>query len=412
MSFRWRLVARLVVLFAIVLGASGAAHAVAAFGTVKRVDVDPIGTPIYWIGNFYVARTAPGGFAIAWEENTKSESPNPIVYERIPFRIYNNAFAPVAVPKPANLSGRSAPNLARLVPLSANNAYLVYYGTRSNANPDHSTLRDAFGQTIALSTGAATGARQLLNSTGNWDTLIALASSLSGGGAVAAWYESDAAAPVSGRLINGAGTPQPTFLNFACCAGAAGAKLTGLYPEGTGFVASYLRNSIFGGNNGLYGRVFNANGQPVSAAKFITANTTNPFVRTLSNNRIAVFAFQPLASPANHFKLVVQLYDQNWATIGLAKTLIPDVTSTQFLEIAPTLDGGVFMAATTLNGSVYTRSVRRLNAAFNTVAPDFTLPTTNYDYFRVATLNAHRAVVLYRNIVGGRHRLFAQVVSY
>jgi hypothetical protein len=35
-----------------------------------------------------------------------------------------------------------------------------------------------------------------------------------------------------------------------------------------------------------------------------------------------------------------------------------------------------------------------------------------FDGFRVATLSINWAVVLFRNIVGGRHRLYAQIVSY
>lgn len=407
MSRRWQLAARFVAIIAIALCTSGGAHAVSALGAAKRVDADAGASAIYWIGNFLVTRTVPGGFAVGWEENTKSESPNPIVYERVPFRVYNNAFAPVAGIKAANLAGRRAPTLARLVPLGPSNAYLIYAGTRSNANPDHPTLREAFGQTISLSTGTATGSRQLLNSTGNWDTLIAVASGLSDGRAVAAWYETDEVAPAPGRFISKAGVPQAINLNFACCSDPA--QLTGLFPLGTGFVASYLRNSIFGGNNGLHGRVFKANGQPLAAAKFITANVLNPFIRALSNNRIAVFRFEPVGG---HYKFVVQLYDQSWAKIGAAKTLIADTTTTKYLDVAPTLDGGVFLVRTLLNNGVYTRSVRRLNAAFATVTPDYTFAASNFEFFRVAALSNNRAVVLFRNIVGGRHRLFAQIVSY
>ena len=286
----------------------------------------------------------------------------------------------------------------------------VSYGSDSAyANPDHPELREAFGQTIALASGAASGARRLLNP-GNWDSLIGIAAGLSGGRAVAAWYETDEFSPAPGRFISSTGVPQTVNLNFACCSDAA--QLTGLFPLGTGFVASYFRNSIFGGKNGLHGRVFKADGQPLGAAKYITASTLNPFIRTLSNGRIAVFSFAPVGNPVDHYRLLVQLYDQNWVRIGVAKTLIADVTTTKYVDFAPTLDGGVFMLRTLLNGSAYTRSVRRLNAALAPVAPDYTFASTGFDFFRVAALSSNRAVVLYRNIVSGRQQLIAQVLSY
>ena len=330
MFLRWQSAGRLAAILTIALGLCGSADAVAPVGTAKRVDQDPGGTPIYAFGNFFAARTGAGGFSVGWEENTKAE--NPTVFERVLFRVFNGSFAPVAAAKAANVAGRRVPAFARLVPLNANNAYLVYTVTRSNANPDHPELREAFGQTIALANGAPSGPRRLLNSSGNWDSLIALAAGVSNGRAVTAWYETDAPVPAPGRFVNSAGVPQPINLDFACCPGATkpNAQLIGLFPLGTGFVAAYLRNSIFGGNNGLHGRIFNANGQPAGAAKFITPNTLNPILRALSNNRIAVFSFEPVGNPTAHYKLVAQLYDQNWVKIGAAKTLIANVTSTKY----------------------------------------------------------------------------------
>ena len=92
--------------------------------------------------------------------------------------------------------------------------------------------------------------------------------------------------------------------------------------------------------------MYKANGQPLGAAKHITANTLNPLLRALSNGRIAVFRYVPVD---DHHKLVVQLYDKHWEKIGAAKTLIADVTTTKYLDIAPTLDGGVFMIRTLQN---------------------------------------------------------------
>ena len=113
-------------------------------------------------------------------------------------------------------------------------------------------------------------------------------------------------------------------------------------------------------------------------------------------------------------KLVVQLYDKDWEKIGAAKTLIADVTTTKYLDIAPTLDGGVFMIMTLQNSDgSYTRSIRRLNADFAPVGADYTFASPHgSDGFRVAALSNNRAVVVFRNIVSGRHRLLAQILRY
>jgi hypothetical protein len=395
------------VIIAVVLGLSGEAGAITAVGSAQRVDKDAGTSSVYHIGVFYVTRVGTGGFAVAWEENTKLDKP--VVYERVRFRVYNNSFAPVAGPQAANQSDRRVPNVVRIVPLDVDNAYLVYALTRDTNSPDHPEVRDAFGQTIALASGTATGRRRLLNTIGNWDSLIGIAAGLADGRAVVAWYESDEFDPAPGRFISGAGVPQALSLDFACC--DDGAQLIGLFPLDTGFVASYLRNSIFGGDNGLHGRVYQADGQPLGAAKHITASTLGPFLRSLSNGRIAVFRYVPVG---DHYKLVVQLYDKHWQKIGAAKTLLADVTTTKYLDIAPTLDGGVFMVRTLQNSEdgPYTRSIRRLNADFTPVGTDYTFASPHFDGFRVAALSNHRAVVVFRNVVSGRHRLLAQILRY
>ena len=166
----WALAARAVAIIAVVLGLSGEARAITAVGSAKRVDQDSGTSSVYFFGIFYVVRVGTGGFAVAWEENTEPD--NPIVYEHVRFRVYSNSFAPVAGPQAANQSGRRVPNLVRIVPLDVDNAYLVYALTRDTDSPDHPEVRDAFGQTIALASGAATGRRRLLNTIGNWDSLI------------------------------------------------------------------------------------------------------------------------------------------------------------------------------------------------------------------------------------------------
>jgi hypothetical protein len=407
------------VIAAVVLAMSllSEAGAVAPLGSAKRVDKDTGTSEVYWFNtNFRVTRTGTGGFAVAWEDNTISEAPNPIIWEDVRFRVYDGSFAPVAGPKAANLAGnKRLPNLVRIVPLGASNAYLIYVLTRDNNSVDHPEIREAFGQTIALATGAAAGPRKLLNppATGNWDTLAGIASGLSNDRAVFAWYETDAVAPTPGRFVTSAGVPMAANLDFACCSDPA--QLTGLFPLPNGsFAASYLRNSIFGGANGLHGRVFKSNGQPLGPSKHLTTITTNPFIRTLSNGRIAVFTFVPVGNPVTHSKLVVQAYDKNWGKVGGKKTLIPNLTSTKFLDLEPTLDGGMLMARTLLQGTdVHKRSIRRLDANFAPVGADYTFASPHgFDVFRVAALSSSRAVVLFRNIVSSRHQLFVRILRY
>lgn len=422
MFFRSQLAAR-VAIIAIVLGLSGVAAAVAPVGPVKRVDADPgaSAAPVYQIGLFFLARTRTGGFAAAWEENSKSESPNPIIWDRIRYRVYGNTFAPVAAPQAADLSGnKRLPTLSGIVPLGTDKAYLFYGLTRDNpGDPDNPIVREAFGQRIALGTGAAFGVRQLLNppSTSLGETLIGIPAGLSDGRAVFAWYEADEVAPIPGRFISSAGALQPANLNFACCGSGKEAQLVRLQPLGTGFLADYQRNSIFG-SNGAYARVFQSNGQPLAAAKYFAVDfedqTQNVHrnvhvPRALSNGNIAVFRFVPATNPT---KLVVQLYSKTWQKIGVEKTLVSGLASTRYVDFAPTLDGGLFMIRTLLNGSVYTRSVRRYNANLAVVGPDYTFASPQFDGFRIAALSSTRAVVLFRNIIGGRHRLVAQIVSY
>src|SRR5512145_3097955 len=101
----WRFGARVIAVFCVMLGLCGSAWAVAKLGSAKRVDVDPgaAAAPIYRFGLSFLTRTPTGGFAIAWEEDSRTQTPN--AYERIRFRIYGNTFAPVAAPQAANLSG-------------------------------------------------------------------------------------------------------------------------------------------------------------------------------------------------------------------------------------------------------------------------------------------------------------------
>jgi hypothetical protein len=288
--------------------------------------------------------------------------------------------------------------------------------TRDNNNPDHPEVVEAFGQTIALATGARTGPRRLLNTVGISDTLVGIASGLSDGRAVFAWYEVDSFDPTRGRFISSAGVPQPVNLDFVCCDPGV-AQLTSLQPLGTNFVGTYLRNSIFGGN-GIYGRVFRPNGQPLGAAELLTEMTSSPTPKVLSNGRIVAFEYVQVSTDPVRFKLNAQLYRQNWTKVGAVKTLVPNLTATKYIDFAPTLDGGLFMIRTLQNGSVFTRSVRKLNAALQPEGPDYNFASPHgFDFFRIAAITGDRAVVVYRNTVGGdlttgRHQLFARIVSY
>jgi hypothetical protein len=392
----------------VALSLYGPARAVDAVGNAQRIDREPASS-IYRFGVFYVTRTAPGGFAVAWEEDSETQAT--LTYERIRFRIYDNAFAPVAAPSSANLKGdKRLPTLSRIVPLGADSAYLVYAMTRDNDHPDHPEIREAFGQTIALATGVATGKRRLLNTTGISDTLIGIAAGLSDGRAVFAWYETDAFDPARGRFILDTGQLRAVNLDFACCDGGV-AQLTSLQPLGNNFIATYLRNSIFGGN-GISARLFNARGRPAGPAVLLTPNTLGPTAKALSNGRVALFEFVQVSSDPPLYKLVAQLYNKNWVKVGAQRTLVPDLTSTKYVDFAPTLDGGLFMIRTLQDGSVFTRSVRRLDASLASVGPDYTFPSHGFDFFRVAALSEDRAVAVFRDIVSGRDRLFAQILSY
>jgi hypothetical protein len=418
MCYGWPCVIRIITTIA-VLGLCGAARAVDPIGPAKRIDVDP-GSPIHRFGIIYVIGTAPGGFAVAWEEDNEAPPP-PLIYEDIRFRIYSNTFAPVAGPRSANLTGdKRLPTLSRIVPLGTDGAYLVYAMTRDNNNPDHPEVVEAFGQTIALATGNRTGPRRLLNTVGISDTFVGIASGLSDGRAVFAWREIDGFDPTHGRFISSAGVPQPVNLDFVCC-DSNSAQITSLQPLGNNFVATYLRRSIFGGS-GIYGRVFRPNGEPLGAAKLlITLTSTStppapPTPKVLSNGRVVAFEYVQVSS--DRFKLNAQLYRQDWTEVGAVKTLVSNLTTTKYIDFAPTLDGGLFMIRTIQNGSVFTRSVRKLNAALQPEGPDYNFASPHgFDFFRIAAVTGDRAVVVYRNTVGGdlatgRHQLFARIVSY
>jgi hypothetical protein len=415
MLFRLRFGARAVALVGALLAVSGNAWAVAAIGQPMRVDVDPGATaaPIYRFALTFLTRTAPGGFAIAWEQDSRSQSPN--VIEQIRYRIYRNTFAPVAGPQAADLSGgRREPGLSGIVPLGSDKAYLFYTLTRDNPGSlDHPTIREAFGQKVMLATGTPNGARQLLNppATGNWDSLIGIPVGLPAGRAVFGWYEADEVAPAPGRFISSAAALLPANLDFACCGSGSEAQLVRLQPLGAGFLADYVRNTIFGGN-GIFARVFNVNGQPVAAGKKLGTDPLSPIPKALSNGRIVVFRYVLIGTMPNRYKLVARLYNGSLAPIAAEKTLVADMTTTKYVDFTPTMDGGLFMIRTLLNGSVYTRSVRRLNASLAPMGPDYAFGATASDFFRIAALTANRAVVVFRNITGGRHRLFAQIVSY
>ena len=299
------------------------------------------------------------------------------------------------------------------MPLSSDKAYLFYALTRDNSNIDHPTIREAFGQKIMLATGAASGLRQLLNppATGNWDSLIGIPAGLNDGRAVFGWYESDKVAPAPGRFIANNSTLQPANLNFACCGSIKEAQLVRLQPLGSGFLADYVRNSVFG-NSGIYARFYNASGQPAAPKYFAINPVTSPIPKVLSNGRIVVFRYVLISSSPEKYKLVAQLYSSSWAPIGTEKTLLPDSSTTQYADFTPTLDGGLFMIRTVLNGSTYSRSVRRFNSNLAALGSDYVFAATQFDGFRIAALSTNRAVVLYRNIVGGRHQFFAQIVSY
>jgi hypothetical protein len=405
----WKIAARAVAIAALTFGFSTISHAVAPVGPVKRVDVDP-GSPLHRFGIFYVTRTAPGGFAVAWEEDALAQTSG-TVYERIRYRVYNGVFNPVIAPQLANLAGnRRIPTLSRIVPLGTNSVYLVYALTRDNASIDHPEVREGFGQRIVLATGKAFGPRQLINSAGIWDTLVPIASGLNDGRAVFGWRETDGT-ETPGRFIGGTSVLQPINLDFACC-GANAAQRVGLQPLGASFVATYVRSSIFApATSGIYARVFGPNGQPLAAGKQLLGDTIHPVPKVLSNGRIVVFRYVQIGTNPTRYILEARLYNQNLVPFGPTKILIPDVTSTKYVDFAPTRDGGLFMIRTLQSGSTFIRSVRRLGAALTPVGADYNFASPTSDFFRIAALSATRSVVLYRNIVAGRHRLFAQIVS-
>jgi hypothetical protein len=168
--------------------------------------------------------------------------------------------------------------------------------------------------------------------------------------------------------------------------------------------------------------VFRPNGEPLGAAKLlITLTSTStppapPTPKVLSNGRVVAFAYVQVSS--DRFKLNAQLYRQDWTEVGAVKTLVSNLTTTKYIDFAPTLDGGLFMIRTIQNGSVFTRSVRKLNAALQPEGPDYNFASPHgFDFFRIAAVTGDRAVVVYRNTVGGdlatgRHQLFARIVSY
>jgi len=144
----------------------------------------------------------------------------------------------------------------------------------------------------------------------------------------------------------------------------------------------------------------------------VETNPLSPIPKALSNGRVVVFRYVLIGTMPNRYKLVARLYGSNRAPLAPEVTLVPDISATKYVDFTPTLDGGLFMIRAIQQGSVFTRSVRRLNANLATVAPDYTFAGQSGDYFRIAALSSNRAVVLYRNVVSGRHRLLAQIVSY
>lgn len=388
---------------ALVLAAAGSALAVAPVGKAKRIDKDA-GTSIYGIHTYQVARTAPGGFAVGWNEYDEVTSPQE--YQAIRFRVYDKAFAPAGSVRSADLTDRTAPFMVRLLPLGKDKLLLVFGGKAPPAHVDDPGARQVMAHVIALANGKPGPRLRLDNKATGPDTMIQ-AANLKDGRVVVGWYQDTEEEDIPGRFVKADGTLAATKLQLACCDGGNLLYLGGL---GKGFVGLLRHTSIFNSTDKAYGQLYTANGAPTGAPKDLKMKDgIAPITRALANGRTVAMRY---IAVGDHRKLVARIYDQSWKTIGKEKTLIPDVTDVTSLDFAPTPGGGLLMVQNIRNASDYTRRVTYLNAKLKPAGAAYSITSDDIDYPRVAALGASRAVLVFRTIENSRSRLFFRILSY
>jgi len=382
---------------------SGIAAAVTATGSPVRVDVDPH-TSWYGFFGYQVIATQTGGFAVAWEQDTVQDRPFFPAIEGLKARIFRNTFVPVGAPKAPNTSGHIAPSLNGFFPIGTDKLFLAFGSTRRISGSE--TRREYFGQTLTITTEAI-GARQLLNTTSNSGAATGRSAGLFDGRGIFGWFDGlvSASSPsvILGRFIAPTGSPQAANLRLTLSPGFA---IADVRPLGPGFLALYRR--IDGGSTQVSGRVFKANGTPLGAAHVLSPGVNNlPLLATFADGRILVATWIVSGSQVD---LVGQIYSQTWSPIGSAKTLIEDGAANDRVDLAALPDGGIVLARSFGAFPTYKHTVQRFSSTLTAVGAVYTIPSVGLDFARIAALSATKAVLVFKQNLGGRSRLVAQAL--
>ncbi len=384
---------------------STAASAVAPVGSQIRIDVDP-GTGFYGFGNYLVAKTNDGGFAIAWEENRVADPEGTTKYEALKYRIFKSNLTPVGPPKAADISAKTFPGIVKFVPLGPGKLSLIYSATQPSSAIDNPGTRQAFGQTIQIGNGNAT-ARVLLNNTKNANDMVPRASSLSDGREIFAWYDNGKYAHIPARFISPAGVPQAVKLDLQL---KGDSQLIALSSVGTGFLGYYRRVSLFQNFNETYGRVFKADGSAFGPAKKLPMpDNFAPSVIGTPGGRILVLQ---VSKSGSGYKQTGQFFDRSWAPLTAAKILIPQSPSPPVATIGLLSDGGILFSITVDSTGKSTHTIRRFNSNLVAGGAAYSFASAPGDRAHLLVLNATRAVAVVRTKVGGRDRIVGQPLSY
>jgi hypothetical protein len=382
-------------------GLAGEAGAVSPLGKPKRVDVDPK-TDWYGFFSYTVVATDTGGFAVAWEEDNKKDPDFFPAIEGLKFRVFTAKPAPVADPQSANLTNRTSPGVIRLMRIGAGKAYLAYGLTKKISDTEFQ--RESWGQAITLATGAG-APRKLLTAD---DPFASRAAGLSDGRAIFAWFTGLPSAvnpsTIPGRFISEAGTPQAIDLDIALP--EDGFALAGIEPLDKGFVVLYRR---FDTALEVRARVLKANGAAAGPAQSLDPGVTGlPLLATFPDGRILVATW---IAGASQFDLVGQLYDKTWNRIGAKKTLISAGAVNDRVDFAALPDGGLLLARTYGAFPTYTHTVSRFGKSLKPAGTTYAFPSLGFDFAHIAALNATTAVIVFKENIGGRSRLTAQLLK-
>lgn len=385
-------------------GAAGPAAAVSTDGSPFRIDVDPK-TRSYNIGDYAVAATTTGAFAVSWEEATSFQvSFKP---QRVYLRRFTTRRTPTGPTITLDLQKRKSPQLVGITMLGNATAFPAVTGLFRLA--DGTDRVDAFGQAVTMSTGKVAASKQLNNA--NDGAFGAAMGTLADGRGLFAWQNGSGK---EGRqqFLDTKGAKSGTSKSIAQT--SASMLLDRVVAFGTGHLLVFSQTTTSKGKTTVryWGQRYGKTGTKIGSLTALSS--AGPDGATLgvvvrSDGKLLVTEWK--LNKTSSYDLWGQLYDSALKPSGAAKIMVAKGNAKDYVTLVALSAGRVMLGRTYIGSPSYEGSATLFGSTLSVSGKVYKFATNGRDEFKLTKLGSK--VMLTRSaVVESRERLIGQMLSF